>query len=240
MITFACKQCGSRQAKPESQAGSLVFCDCGQSNRVPWATSPEAEALPARAPRPILDAVPAPETPAPPELPLPSRRTGRLLGKVNPDFCYQHDDDKSEATCAACKLPFCQRCVLTLQEQTLCGPCKNFRLASLGRPQRPLPLAVIALVAAVSSAPVALILSLGAAGLYQSEGVAGAAVALCLVAMALPVTGLALSAVALRRLDGRPQAGGRGLAASGVCVALAGAVWCAAVAAVLVGRHALG
>jgi hypothetical protein len=189
----------------------------------------------------VLAAVPAPPTTPPSEAPLPSRRaTGRLLGKVNPDFCFQHDDDRSEATCAACRLPFCNRCVLTLQGQTLCGPCKNFRLARLGRPRRLLPLAVIALVAALSSGPVALILSLAASGLHQSEGVVGVSVALCLVAAVLPVTGLVLSAMALRRLDDRPQAGGRGVAASGVCVALAGVVWCAAVAAVLLGRQAAG
>lgn len=233
MITFACKRCGQRMSRPESRAGTLVFCDCGQGNRVPWDSPPEA-------PRRVLDALPAPEAPAPPELPLPSRRPGRLLGKVNPNFCFNHDDDPAEATCAACRLPFCHRCVLTLQDQTLCGPCKNFRLARLGRPRRLLPLAVVALVASLSSAPPALILSLAAAGLYQSEGVAGASVALCLVAMALPLTGLALSALAVRRLDDRPQAGGAGLASSGVCVAMAGAAWCAAVAAVVLGRHAVG
>jgi hypothetical protein len=36
MIWFACKNCGKRHKQPDEAAGSLVFCDCGQSNRVPW------------------------------------------------------------------------------------------------------------------------------------------------------------------------------------------------------------
>ena len=45
MIWFACKQCGKRHGRAESLVGTLVFCECGQGNRVPWAsTVPEPEA----------------------------------------------------------------------------------------------------------------------------------------------------------------------------------------------------
>src|SRR5262245_48987593 len=139
MISFACKKCARTHRRPEGQAGTLVFCDCGQANRVPWAT--EVELVPPAQPRPVLDAQPVP--PATP--PLPSRRPGRLLGKVNPNFCFHHLDDPSTAACAACRLPFCDACVVLLRGETLCGPCKNFRVASPGRARRVLPLAVIAL-----------------------------------------------------------------------------------------------
>jgi hypothetical protein len=241
MISFACNKCGKRHSRPDGQAGTLVFCDCGQSVRVPWAAEvAEPAPAPRPAPRPVLDAEPAPPPPAPSQLPVPSRRPGRLLGKVNPNFCFQHDDDPSEVSCAACRLPFCNRCVVTLEAQALCGPCKNFRLARLGRPRRTLPLAVVALVVSLSSGPVALILSLGAAGLYQGEGFLAVSLALCLIGLILPVTGVALSGLALHRLDARPQSGGRGLAASGACAAMAGVVWCVTVAFLLIGKHVLG
>src|ERR687892_749265 len=99
MIAFACKKCGQRHSRPDSQAGSMVFCDCGQGNRVPWTSTavPDAVAVP--------DAEPVPR----------------------------------EETCAPCKLPFCKGGVVGIQGGLLCGPCKNFRLASLGRPPRVLP-----------------------------------------------------------------------------------------------------
>ena len=49
MIWFACKQCGKVHSRPESAAGAMVFCDCGQGCIVPWestAPEPEAEAEP--------------------------------------------------------------------------------------------------------------------------------------------------------------------------------------------------
>jgi hypothetical protein len=245
MIAFACKKCGRRHRRPEGQAGTLVFCDCGQANRVPWASEvedvPPVQPVPPTPPRRVLDAEPAPvPAPAPPTaLPLPSRRPGRLLGKVNPNFCFQHADNASTAACAACRLSFCDACVIQFQGATLCGPCKNFRVASPGRARRVLPLAAVALVVALASGPVALTLSLTGTGLVRSEGLLAVAVALCLLGAALPAAALALSAVALGRLDARPEASGRGLAASGVCVSLVGVVWCATVAALLVGKHAL-
>ena len=36
MIWFACKKCGKTQGRPESLAGTLVFCDCSFGIRVPW------------------------------------------------------------------------------------------------------------------------------------------------------------------------------------------------------------
>ena len=108
---------------------------------------------------------------------------------------------------AGCKLPFCNNCLVTIQGQTLCGPCKNFRIAGMGRTTRLLPLSVLALVVSLVSGPVMLILSLLAVSLYLSEGLeaVGAAIALCLMALVMPVAGLALAVMALRRLEKRPE-----------------------------------
>src|SRR5438445_10151506 len=42
MIWFACRQCDTRQGRPDEEAGTLIFCKCGTSNRVPWESSVEA------------------------------------------------------------------------------------------------------------------------------------------------------------------------------------------------------
>jgi hypothetical protein len=162
------------------------------------------------------------------------------LRKINPSFCLHHDESPAEATCDACKLPFCKLCVVALGGQTLCGPCKNFRIAGLGRPPRVLPLAVVSLVVSLVSGPVTLILSLVAMGLYIGEGATGAAVGLCLLALSLPVAGLWLAGLALRRIELLPQAGGRALAASAACAALVGVLWCAIVMGLVVLQHVQG
>ena len=56
MIWFACKQCGKRHGRAEHLSGTLVFCECGHGNRVPWSSTvaePEPEeAAPLPPPRP--------------------------------------------------------------------------------------------------------------------------------------------------------------------------------------------
>jgi hypothetical protein len=258
MIAFTCKQCHKRHSRPDSQAGTLVFCECGQGNRVPWATSSPVEipdAVPVSVPVPVpVPAKPARAVPVPvpaelppsrtvedstPESNLPSRRPARLIARINPNFCFQHDESPSEATCDACKLPFCKLCVVTLQGQTLCGPCKNFRIAALGRSPRVLPLAIVSLVVSLVSGPVMLILSLVAMGLHIGEGATGAAIVLCLLAMTLPVAGLYLAGKALREIDSRPEMGGRALATSGACAALVGVLWCVTVITLIIVKHAI-
>lgn len=228
----------------------MVFCACGQGNRVPWNTTQDIpDAIPAALPvpvpesraKPMREAQPAPSSPSPSEqasaLPVPARRAGRLLGKVHPDFCYHHDEVPRSLTCSACQLPFCEACIVTLEGKQLCGPCKNFRVSSPGQARRLLPLSAIAFVVAFASGPVALTLSFAAAGLVIGEGMVGVGVALCFLASALPVAGLVLSTLALGRLDGRPQTAGRGLASSAVCTSLVAIVWCSTVALLMIARH---
>ena len=62
MIWFACKQCGKSHGRGEHLAGTLVFCECGHGNRVPWSSTiaePEPEeAMPAPPPRPRVPPTP--------------------------------------------------------------------------------------------------------------------------------------------------------------------------------------
>ncbi len=272
MIWFACKQCGKKHSRPDSQAGSMVFCDCGRGNMVPWSSTtepasfPEVEPLRVPAARPVPEriprAVPVPqrepvpqgrrpepvplparEPPPPAELPLPSRRPDRLPRRVRPNLCFNHDEDASQENCSACKLPFCGRCLVTIQGQVLCGPCKNFRIGGMGRTTRVLPMAVLALVVALVSGPVVLVLTLLGVGIYLSEGSQdglGVAIALCVLALTLPGTGLVLTRMAQRRFEARPRYGGRGLASSAACASAVGILWAVVVAAVLITKAVQG
>jgi hypothetical protein len=236
MIWFGCKKCGKRHGRAENLAGTMIFCECGHGNRVPWmSTAPEPEA-PAQ-PVPPRARVPAPAEPEerrPPEPPLPSRRPARPFRKVRPESCFNHDEQASSAVCAECRLHFCPACVVTLRGRTLCGPCKNFLIRGSSCPARVLPLAVLALVVCLVSGPVTLILTLLAIGLQASEGVTGGAVLLCLVSLVLPGAGLVLAGMALKQIEVRPQTGGRGLATGGAAAAAAGVLWAVTVAVVAV------
>jgi hypothetical protein len=264
MIAFTCKQCRRRHSRPDSQAGTLVFCECGQGNRVPWpdAASAVPDALPVPAaplPAAPLPAAPVPTAPARPRpvpaaaapsrsVPvgprradaLPARKPARPFRKVRADSCLNHDEAAPAGLCAACKLPFCALCVVSLAGQTLCGPCKNFHIAALGRAARVLPQAVLCLVVALVSGPVTLILSLVAMGLHVGDGETPSAVALCLFAALLPAAALVLSCSALRTLDAQPHLAGRSLAASGACVAAVNVLWCLTVVWVVLCKHGAG
>ncbi len=59
MIWFNCSKCGKTHGRPENSIGSVVFCECGQGNRVPWeSTAPEPPPQPVPAALPGLPASP--------------------------------------------------------------------------------------------------------------------------------------------------------------------------------------
>ena len=80
MIWFSCKQCGKRHGRADNLAGTLVFCECGHGNRVPWVSTiaepevPEAEAMP---PRPAAPPPPAAEREPERPRPFPPSPRGR-------------------------------------------------------------------------------------------------------------------------------------------------------------------
>lgn len=238
MIWFACKQCGKRHGRGEDQAGTLIFCECGQGNRVPWsstAAEPESEeTLPTapQRPRPNEDQPPA-------ELLRPRRSRDRR--QPDPGYCLNHNDAPKHAVCDACRCSFCSACVVELQGRTLCGPCKNFRLGALSRPLRLLPLAIVSFVLALICTLVSLILCFIAIGLTMKlESGLAAALPCCAVALFFAVGELIVSGLALRQMDRQPALGGRGLAMTGAMAGLTGVVWALSLAAFIVARQVQG
>jgi hypothetical protein len=242
MIWFACKQCGKRHGRGEHLAGTLVFCECGQGNRVPWSSTvaePEPEeALPAppppRAPDPLLD-----DTRSEREFLRPRRSRARR--RPNPAYCLNHEEAPKDAICAACHCSFCSACVVTLQGQTLCGPCKNFRLGGLSRPAHVSPLAVVAFVLALICTVVSLFLCFMAIGfaVKMESGLVGA-IPCCVIALFFAAGELIVSGIALRQMDRQPALGGRGLAMTGATAGLTGVVWATALAIFIVVRQLQG
>jgi hypothetical protein len=235
MIWFACKQCGKRHGRGENLAGTFVFCECGHGNRVPWSSTvaePEpAETPPPRPPR-------AEERPEP-EFPRPRWTRERL--RPNPAYCLNHEETPKEATCAACRCSFCSACVVTLQGQTLCGPCKNFRVGGRSRPARVLPLAIVAFVLALAGIVVSMMLAIGAvvAAVMAERGIF-VTILCCLIAVVLAGAELLVGWLALRQLDRQPALGGRALAMTGATAGLAGVVWALAVVLFSIARQMQG
>jgi hypothetical protein len=252
MIWFACKQCGKRHGRAENLSGTLVFCECGHGNRVPWASTAsepeeaELEAVPVPVPippaqsRPRPVPVPVPDEPERRQPEFPDWRRGRSgrtpARRINPNFCLNHDEVASQETCAECRLRFCKACVVTLQGRTLCGPCKNFRIGALSQPARVAPLSIVALIVSLVSGPVTLVLTMFGLGMYHQRGAVAGALLPCMVSLAMPVGGLILGGMALREIERKPHVGGRALATSGVSVALVGIVWTVTVATLVVAR----
>src|SRR5262245_49304986 len=128
MIWFACKQCGKRHSRAESSIGTLIFCDCGQSNTVPWESTveappvvemPEPDLPPSLPPPPRLNPVPVGEERVPPRRREPDREPERLPTRPgrraaprrrDPRFCLNHEDTPMQKTCADCGDAFCGDC----------------------------------------------------------------------------------------------------------------------------------
>ncbi len=228
MIWFVCKQCGSRDSRPDEQAGTLVFCTCGQGNRVPWES--EAE-IPAPEPVPAQPGPPrrpfAEEEREPPRS-LPSRRRLSEWGEARPreqGFCFNHQETAADRSCDACGETFCDACVVTLNGRRLCGPCKNFEVRNLLRPGHESGAAIVALI-------VGLVL---AAGTYLGSiilmGVRDGSTSGMLFGSTL---GLVLSLVptllgwkALLDMNREPRLRGRSLAVLGLVAGLASLLGCA-------------
>jgi len=245
MIWFSCKQCGKQHSRPDSQVGAMIFCDCGQGLRVPWASTiaePEAndEPIPIlpkagpAAPVPSSRAVPVDDdSPRRPSIPLPANppsaappRRQKPYRKVNPGFCLNHDETASANSCADCRLPFCSDCLVSLAGAMLCGPCKNFRLRAQTRSAQVSGLAIVALVVAFASGPVAFCLSMMPLDRqHNPEGSIGLMIVFAFMGMLLPAAGVVLSGLALYTIDSKPNLGGRGMALTGFVTGLVGVLW---------------
>jgi hypothetical protein len=235
MIWFRCKQCGKHHGRAESLSGTLVFCECGHGNRVPWeSTAEEPEGPPQEVPAAPAPAEAAEEVPPPPPPPPPPRRAPRPPRRRNPAYCLNHDEAASEKKCDACREMFCAACVVALRGRTLCGPCKNFFVRSLDRPPRVSALALVAVAVGLISGPVTLCLSFAGIGqLASGEGSVGLTVFVSLASLLLPAAGLVLSGLALREVETQPRVGGRWLAMTAAAASLVGVLWTVTVAGLL-------
>jgi hypothetical protein len=238
MIWFACKQCGKRQQRPDAAAGSLVFCECGQGNRVPWESTVEP---PASAPEPE----PEPRLPYPPRQPRfgefdeperPYRRRWREPEVRDPGYCFNHQNVHYEKVCGDCREHFCNECLVAFRGQDLCAPCKNFRVAGVNRPLSMSGMAIVSLVLALLGLPLGFCLSIsGVASMNLSSP--GLGLFLHAIGLVVPITALVLGLLALREIDSNPRVGGRGLAITGASAAVMGVIWSVALIAVTAGRR---
>jgi hypothetical protein len=209
MISFVCKQCGKTQSRPDEAAGTLVFCECGQANRVPWeGTAAAEEEAPPRARRRNDEGEP--------------RRSRRERRRTRAGYCLDHEDVPATGTCADCGEGFCPRCIVTLQGATLCGPCKDQRVRTMQRPPQVAPMAILGMVLGLVIGP---FLFFAIIVPVASDVSAPARLFWALLAAALSGGVLAISLLALRQIDTGPNRGGRALAMTGLVCALAGILW---------------
>jgi len=213
MIWFTCRQCGKTHGRPENSVGSMIFCDCGQGNVVPWESNVAApETPPAPAP-PAPTALPLRNEDALPEI-LPRRRSSRR--RPDPGYCLNHETVPSQHKCPDCGEAFCPDCVLTLLGTTLCGPCKNYRVRRMMRPPQLSGLALTSALLALMTGPLALCL-------YPFASSSGASL-WSLVALVPQIVAFALGAIALRTTETDAQRSGRSLAITGMVTAVVAGV----------------
>jgi hypothetical protein len=227
MIWFTCSKCGKTQGRPENSIGSMVFCECGQGNRVPW-ESTIAEPPPQPVPT-ALPGVPASPTLAPlmfespggssaPPAPridrgddgLGRRRRGE---RRDPNYCFNHSAVGRSGSCEDCGEAFCANCLVTFEGATLCSPCKNFRVRTLELPPRNSTAASLSLVIAlVTGGLVSFCL------LPFGNNAAISILSLLLLLPQLVALGLGIRALYLAQ-QGEIRVGGQALAVTGVTAA---------------------
>jgi hypothetical protein len=214
MIWFTCKQCGKTHGRPESAAGSMLFCECGQGNLVPWESTAAEPAASAAPPPAAAPAAPALE---PMSFDRDRDKRSRLGGTrarrrarytPDPNFCLNHESIASQKTCPDCGESFCHDCTVVFQGIALCGPCKNYRVRVLQEARQLSTLALISLLLALVTGPLAICLIAQLGGPTLS--------ALVLIAHGAP---LILSVLALRHLEKNPKLTGRSLALTGMMMA---------------------
>src|SRR5216684_4131554 len=220
MIWFACQQCGKRQGRQDREAGTLIFCDCGTSNRVPWESAPGADATRLAAEEPPIPVYSMPESDGIPAIPLanapdrPARaRTVRpAIRPRDPAYCLNHQETPKQQSCVDCEEGFCDDCVVVWQGQVLCGPCKNYRIR---QSERPAALSLMALFSPI------LAMAGGLVGFFMAAiaGQAGAP-GVGFMSVIPEFAALVLGLAAIRRIENDPMVKGRPLAMIGIVAAL--------------------
>jgi hypothetical protein len=220
MIWYTCKQCGKIQGRPETAVGSVVFCTCGQGNTVPW------ESTVAEPPPVVAETLPVVPKLEPVKfdaelIPEPSGKKRRLPRERprtrDPKMCLNHQDLPLHETCVDCGEGFCEDCLVYVQGKALCGPCKNFRIRVLHQPMPTSQLALVSLLLALFTGPLAFCLF--------PMGLNFGTQKLSLLALVPQLTAVILGILALRRTENDPQLGGQALALSGILTGGFSAFW---------------
>jgi hypothetical protein len=215
MIWFNCKQCNKVHGRPETAVGTLVFCQCGQGNTVPWESTAEAPAV-TEEPQvvvPTLEPVKFEVDSSPPPVSGPRRR----LRQRDPNFCLNHDTAPTEAACEDCGEGFCANCLVYVQAKPLCGPCKNFRVRRLHQPAPTSSLALMSFLLAIFTGPLAFCLF--------PMGLNFGTQKLSLLALVPQLLAIVLGVFAIRNTERNPQLGGQSLALSGILTGTFAALW---------------
>lgn len=215
MIRFACKVCGKSFERADDAAGTLIFCECGTGNRVPWSVastvanpvSDDEESRPAPSLPGRRGAVPAQD--AETDRPRPAPRMTRERRERDPACCFNHQQTPFEATCSACGLNFCKACVVALRGKVMCGPCKNHQLQKANRAPELSVLAVLAMVMGLLAGPFSFCLACVAAG---GNAPAPAILAVGGVSLLPLVLVMVLGGVALYQIETNPRVSGRSVA----------------------------
>lgn len=233
MIWFTCQECGRKHGRPETSAGALTFCSCGHGNTVPWESTTE--------PDPIVVAEKLPDVPLlaplkfeperssgppappvrlrPPPLDRPGRRDERRLRSRprDPNVCLNHVRRASQAACVDCKDGFCADCLVYVDAKPLCGPCKNRRVKTLHEPPPTSQLALMSVLLALFTGPLAFCLYPMGLNFQTQKLVIFALVPQCVA--------LALGIWALRKIATTARLGGQAMALSGILTACFGVFW---------------
>ena len=233
MIWFTCRKCGKTHGRAENSAGTMIFCECGQGNTVPWDSTAVPAATPvvvAAAKVPDLgpiqfDPATAPNTPgATPRRPKTSsypndppplddeRPYRRSRGeKRDPEFCFNHQRRPQSQACADCAENFCSDCLVKFQGANLCGPCKNFRARRQELPPTASTLASASVVISLIVGPLMMCLLLNK-GAEPMRVVAW-------LSLRPQVMALGLGVWALREAEVERKGGGQWVAITGVATA---------------------
>jgi hypothetical protein len=229
MIWFRCSKCGKTHGRPENSVGTMIFCECGQGNTVPWeSTAPEPppqlqapSAVPGMPHTPTL----APLTfdspssgpssgPSPPPRIDEGRRRGRPMERRDPAFCLNHPSTIKATSCDDCGESFCASCVVSLEGATVCAPCKNFRVRGLELPPHNSTAATFSLLIALVTGGMLTFCLLPFANIAAISILALLTIVPQLLALALGIR-----AIYLAQQDGAGRLGGQAWAVTGVTTA---------------------
>ena len=214
MIRFVCSKCGKTLERPESAAGVAVFCDCGQGNVVPWAsttTTPPTLGAELPTPPPLL-VIPISDEQIPVGSPLPRPRAGDdaparerdRTAPRDPNACFNHQDRPGVDKCADCGETFCGDCLIKFKGGMLCGPCKNFRLRKTRQTTTVSGKAVTAMILAMCCAPLVICM--------VPMGISEVSVVIGILALLGECLAMVFGGRALRDTEKNPRLTGRSMA----------------------------